>query len=274
MVRYLIFSDLDGTLLDHHSYSWAPAQAALDRIAQLQIPLILNSSKTFAEIVDLRARLHNRHPFLVENGSALYLPEGYFTDTGNSAGAGFERQLFALGRQRILFEIDALRRRHGFRFRGFDDMSVEELAQCTGLSPAAARRAKQRDCSEPILWQGDQPSLRRFDSELARHGMRLLAGGRFLHVMGETDKAAGMRWLVERYRGCWPQQEIVSIALGDSPNDLAMLRAADIPVVIPAVDAEPLRLPPSSATVYPDLPGPAGWQQAIDKILGEEATDG
>ena len=78
MKSLLVFTDLDGTLLDHHSYSWAPASQALSRIAKRDIPLILSSSKTRGEILKLRRQLHNRHPFIVENGSAVYVPAGYF----------------------------------------------------------------------------------------------------------------------------------------------------------------------------------------------------
>lgn len=267
MARYLIFSDLDGTLLDHHSYSWAPAAAALARLRELDIPLILNSSKTCSEMLELRRELDNRHPFLVENGSAIYLPDGYFETGCRSAGDRCERHLLAPDRQWILSQIHTLRQRHGFRFRGFDDMTPGELSQITGLSPAAAQRALQRDCSEPLLWQGGQPSLAVFTQALGRLGLRLLRGGRFLHVMGDTDKAVGMLQLIERYRDCWSGQRVVSVALGDSPNDLGMLQAADIPVVIAAAEGEPLRLEQSPNVVCPELPGPAGWQQALDRIL-------
>ena len=274
MTRYLIFTDLDGTLLDHDSYSWAPAQAALEHIAALDIPLILNSSKTFAEMRELRRQLGNRHPFLVENGSALYLPAGYFDHADGPGGKAFELLRFAPAREQILTEIDRLRRQHGFLFRGFEEISAEELAGISGLSPAAAQRAKQRDCSEPVLWLGDEQSCNRFEGLLRGRGLRLLRGGRFLHVMGDTDKAVGMNWLVARYRRRWPGQAVVSVALGDSPNDLGMLEAADIAVVIPPAHGEPLRLEDGKNAIYPNLPGPAGWQQAIEKILQEGRVNG
>lgn len=68
MPHLLVFTDLDGTLLDHHTYSWQPARPALERLDGLKIPLILCSSKTSPEMLGLRAELGNRHPFIVENG--------------------------------------------------------------------------------------------------------------------------------------------------------------------------------------------------------------
>ena len=43
--KFIIFTDLDSTLLDEN-YSWKEAIPALEKINKLKIPLILNSSKT------------------------------------------------------------------------------------------------------------------------------------------------------------------------------------------------------------------------------------
>ena len=47
---YLIFTDLDGTLLDHFSYSHAPADQLIPVLQHAGIPIIINTSKTFAEV--------------------------------------------------------------------------------------------------------------------------------------------------------------------------------------------------------------------------------
>jgi ribonucleotide monophosphatase NagD (HAD superfamily) len=45
----LVFTDLDGTLLDHDTYDWTPARDALDRLTRAGIPVVFTSSKTAAE---------------------------------------------------------------------------------------------------------------------------------------------------------------------------------------------------------------------------------
>ena len=42
------------------------------------MPVIPITSKTFAEVINLRDKLNNRHPFIVENGAAIYIPSRYF----------------------------------------------------------------------------------------------------------------------------------------------------------------------------------------------------
>ena len=46
-----------------------------------------------------------------------------------------------------------------------------------------------------------------------------------------------------------------------------MLEACDIPVVIKPARGEPLRLEDSNGVIYPEKPGPLGWQWAMDRLL-------
>ena len=76
-IRRLVVTDLDGSLLDHHSYDYGPAEPAMAALEASGIPLVLASSKTRAEIRALRDALGNRHPYIVENGAAVIFPDGY-----------------------------------------------------------------------------------------------------------------------------------------------------------------------------------------------------
>ena len=67
--RIVVISDLDGTLLDHQTYSFAAALPAVRRLERLRIPLVLNSSKTRPEMEAIRGQLANCAPFIVENGN-------------------------------------------------------------------------------------------------------------------------------------------------------------------------------------------------------------
>jgi hypothetical protein len=74
----VVFSDLDGTLLDHTTYEFGAARVALDRLHDEGVPLVLCTSTTRAEVEPLPIALGNRDPFIVENGGGVYVPAAYF----------------------------------------------------------------------------------------------------------------------------------------------------------------------------------------------------
>ena len=76
--QLVLFTDLDGTLLDHDTYTAEPALPALDIISRRHIPLVVCTSKTAAEIQKLRDSIGNSDPFISENGGGIFVPENYF----------------------------------------------------------------------------------------------------------------------------------------------------------------------------------------------------
>ncbi|MCK6469820.1 MAG: HAD hydrolase family protein [Candidatus Brocadia sinica] len=76
---YIIFTDLDGTLLDHSTYSFEEAREATSLVKKKNIPIVICMSKTQAGIEVYRERMGNEDPFISENGGAIIIPKGYFT---------------------------------------------------------------------------------------------------------------------------------------------------------------------------------------------------
>ena len=264
--RLLIFTDLDGTLLNHESYRWQQARPALQRVTEAGIPLILNSSKTAAEVRILREQLGNTDPFIVENGAAVVIPENAFGNEGEQVVH------FGASRDEVL-QVLATQRANGAGFRGFADMSDDALAECSGLDVVSAARARQRLGTEPLLWEGSEDERVRFEAALAAENLRLVRGGRFYHAMGIFDKADGARFLLNKYREQYQEryggQRVVAIALGDSPNDQQMLEEADIPVVIRGVNSNEVQLPSGKHAMRSLKPGPEGWNECVLNLLFE-----
>lgn len=264
-MRWLIFTDLDSTLLSHDDYSFTQAQPALERIAELQIPLIINSSKTSAEIEDIRQQMHNNCAYAVENGAAVFVPE---ENNGKSNGMP-DPVILGTPLAEILLIAHSLRQQYDFAFRGFFDFTVEELMQETGLSAEQAFQAKQRCATEPIKWLDSSERLRQFSDLLQQQGLSLIKGGRFYHIMGDNDKAGAMAWLLNNYqKKC--QETIGTIALGDSQNDRKMLELADYACIIRKVDGTHLQIRKNPERVLiSDSPAPLGWQEVMDRLFAQ-----
>lgn len=269
----LVFTDLDGTLLNHHDYDWSAARPALAELARRQIPLILVSSKTDREMRPLRRALGNTDPLVCENGSLILIPEAELASLGLSQRAGEQREGYLLldrgvPRERILAVLEELARE--FRFTGFSAMTLEEIARHTGLSQTGADAAARRRASEPLLWQDRPEALDSFRRLLAQRGLRLVQGGRFHHVMGQCDKGDAVRDLQKLYAHRYGAEPL-SIALGDSPNDLDMLRQVEAPVIVPHRDGA--RLDPGALKGSRVAPteGAAGWNEAVLSLIRDTA---
>ncbi len=263
MNNCLVFTDLDGTLLDHHDYNYTAALPAIEKLTALAIPIILNSSKTFAEIKSIRESMHNDDPFVVENGAVIFFRGGLF--------AGYDEPLNQIMLGKPLSEIIPLihkfRTNYKFNFQGFSDFSVDDVVNHTGLSAADAALALKRQASEPILWHDTQTNLQKFSQLLMEQELLLVKGGRFFHIMGKHDKAQAMHWLVERYK-LLANQPMISIALGDSKNDKLMLEQADYAAVIKKQDGSFLQLErPADQIFHSQQTAPAGWREAIETVL-------
>ena len=267
MAQLVVFTDLDGTLLDKSDYGYGPAQGALDALANAGVPVVLNSSKTAAEMEALRTSMRNGHPFVVENGGALCVPFGYFEGALTTASTPCD--LTPCGaRYSVVREIlEDLRERNGFRFRGFGDCTDSEIMAATGLDLDAAQRARQRAATEPLEWLDDEARLEAFAAQVREAGLQMTRGGRFLHVMGEADTGKPVTKLLAKYRE--RHGEVLSVGLGDSPNDLPMLDAVDIAVVVPG-GADPNMKPAARQVLRPEAPGPEGWAWAMRRILARD----
>ncbi|WP_339735113.1 HAD-IIB family hydrolase [uncultured Gimesia sp.] len=266
----VVMTDLDGTLLDHDTYSYAPAVPVMERLKSEGIPLILNTSKTAAELNALREELQNSDPYVVENGSAIYVPSGYFAAKPDEIAQKPGNEMHVLGALRtdILPIIQKIRTDEKFLFTGFADMEVAEVIAYTGLSETAATQAATREFSEPLIWQDSAHQLRKFEALIANHGLRLLKGGRFVHVIGACDKGKCLHWLRERFT-CSSGVQPVFVALGDSQNDVAMLNAADIAVIVRSSHQKPPDLEKQSSVIITEETGPQGWANALTQILDE-----
>ncbi|MBU2548518.1 MAG: HAD-IIB family hydrolase [Proteobacteria bacterium] len=264
MLRFLIFSDLDGTLLDHHTYAWTPARPALRLMDETDTPLVLVSSKTRVEIESLRIELGNRHPFIPENGGAIFIPAGYPLDPPPAAVDLAPYRAVILGRrvEEIAIAFDRLAER--LPVRALSRLDPVEVAALTGLTIEQARAARGREFGEAFLL--DDPGIP--ESELVREvealGLRLTRGGRFYHLLGENDKGRAVRMLADMYRQ--RQSPLITAACGDAPNDAPMLAAVDRPFLVARPDGShaPMDVP---GMVRVPLPGPAGFNQAVTGLL-------
>ncbi len=271
-----VFTDLDGTLLDHDTYAWEPAAEALEACRGRGIPVVLVSSKTRAEMEVLRQDLGLDWPIVSENGGGIAFPAACPQKPPAEALAEEGGHVWRLGVPyevvvRAFREIREELRRPGLR--GFSDMGLEEICDRTGLGREDARRAARREYDEPFVDEGGaEMDIGILEGAAGARGLRVTAGGRFLHLFGACDKGDAVSRLTD-----WLRRErpgLLSVGLGDGPNDVPMLKQVDVPVLVRSSRPEAEVADAVPGVRVTKEKGPAGWNRAILDLLGDNRNEG
>jgi mannosyl-3-phosphoglycerate phosphatase len=261
----IVFTDLDGTLLDGKTYSWEAARPALEQLRCRGIPCMLVTSKTRAEVEFWRTLMENSDPFIVENGAAVFIPKGYFPFEIPAAISRGNLEVLEWGTPYgvLIAALEETSRSARCRVLGFHQMTAQAVSVACGMPLDQAVLAKQREYDEPFLIV--EPA--RADallSELEARGLHWTEGGRFHHVCGANNKALAAK-TVTRWFGQL-HEHVTTIGLGDALNDAALLEAVDVPIVVRSRFSSALadRIPHAVLT---EDPGPRGWNEAILRLI-------
>jgi len=248
--------------MSHDDYSLAGIQEVVSLLHEQNIPVVFNTSKTYAESRTIQQRLAINDPFIVENGSCLYLPCDQYEQVAGGAESrdGFWSVQMGKTQRQIATILDEMELLDGY-YTQLSHCSVEQAVALTGLTQEQAVQAIKREFSEPIIWHAGDEAKAALIKELASHQLSTLQGGRFLHVLGQCDKGRAMQRLLACH-----DHSIRTIVLGDSANDIDMLLLADVSIVVnsPANHYMERRIEPSIKTV---ASAPTGWVEAINKVM-------
>ncbi len=263
----VLFSDLDGTLIDHHTYATHKSKEALQALEKRSVPLVFCSSKTFAEQSELQRQLGVLQPFIFENGSAIAIPDGFFSKkmyTPSRREGAYDVVVFAHADAESLSvaleEIGGL--------KGYKHASNAELSAATGLSGDALLRARERWFTETLISPLAGERMREVENLLQAMGYSLSRGGRFFTVQSaRVNKGKAVLWMMELFRQSFAQS-LVFAAIGDSPNDVPMLEVVDVPFLVQRPDhtwAE-VDIP---QLIHIQAVGPTGFSAAVRSLFEE-----
>ncbi len=263
--KTVIFTDLDGSLLHPKTYSFREAMPALELIRRKGIPLVLSSSKSREELELYRRRLSNDDPFIAENGGAVVVPVGYFPSfPGQALRDKYLIHVFGTPYQEVRRVFVELRHELKTQVRGFGDMSVAEIAALTGLPRKEAAIAREREFSEPFIFERGPDD--QFLKAIKERGLRWTRG-RLYCIMGDHDKGTPVQLLKKWFTG--GHGTPITIGIGDGINDIPLLEETDYPVLVqkedggydPGVDVPHL--------IRAEGVGPEGWNRAVLALLGK-----
>ena len=261
--QWLVVTDLDGTLLDH-AYDFSAAAPLLRLLEQQGVPVVPCTSKTAEEVEQFQAAAGLSSPYIVENGGAIHFPhpEGWRLEISHQpAPDGGVVVPLGWPSQRLRPLLDTLAAELDTQFFALEDLPIENLMARTGLPSEGAARAARRHWSVPFVLAENQ-AIEAVESLAAARGLKVLQGNRFAHLIAPgSDKGLAL----EALRRADPRRRAV-LALGDSPNDQALLDGADQAIVIPGANGPHPRLRPAIAAGDYQLasaPHAVGWADAV-----------
>lgn len=223
------------------------------------VDLVLTSSRTIAEMLEIQERIALSAPMIAENGALVAFPPGW---RGSRAGVrrrimGVELRVVALGDRAgpIRTVVRRCARRAGV-----------ELVEQRDLLPDNGR-AIARTHSVLVRESDDVARQTRFREHLTKSGLAATRSGRWLAITRGADKGIGARSLlaIAARRGA---PYAVTAAVGNAENDLPLLAVAEHPFVIrnPRRGHDPALAALPRAHLLKAV-GIAGWRDALAYVL-------
>ncbi len=258
----ILMTDLDGTLLGHDDFDFAPIKPALLDYLADGMTLLPNSSKTRPEMQAFCEAFGARLPFIYENGAAL--ANGDLLAASHPAADSCHPAALDIAalEARWTGQIAAGLRQHCVFVK---DMDRPRQQAVLGLQGAALERAMGRAYSLPFLFEGHDRARTELTRQARAAGLSIQQGGRVCNLSGQHGKA-DFNSMIKDSLGSRVGGPL--IAFGDSQNDTAMLEAADIACILPRPGEGPLQLAnPPARVITAEQPAPLGWLEAAQAAL-------
>lgn len=273
-MKLLIFSDLDGTFMNHDDYSYCILKDFVSKIKNKH-QIIFNSSKTFSEIIRINEDLKINFPFIIENGASIFFPKGYLVDNSSDYNLkNYQGYLcHAIAKKSINFwyeNICKIRRKFDFNFFFFRELSDIKLQQLTGLEHKKIEDARDRLFSEPLYWNDTEQNLDLFVKKLKPLGGVINIGGRFVHVTDGYNKGVAIKEFLNLIKINKNIKSFISVSLGDSHNDVSMLELTDYSYIIKTQKKKNLYLKKKKNLYHSKSIAPLGWRESINHVLNKE----
>lgn len=261
--HYVVFSDLDGTLLDHYSYSFEESQPGIDILKRKNIPLVLVSSKTVEEMKLLHTRLKLSTPLVAENGAVFAFPKG---------DGKWDVEILGKSTGELKGLLPILIHQIGRDVKCLPDMTPEDVMMYTGLDNENALIARNRKGSLPFICDDELNSnsvnLVTVNAALEKYGIAVTKGGRFYHLMDQSVSKGRAVLRMSEYFASLNGDKPAIVAIGDSQNDSSMIESAQYGYYVRKPNG--LVEKSSSPNVdYSENIGPKGFTEIIKKIFGE-----
>ena len=232
----VIFTDIDGTFLDHDTFSEGDNFEILDKLVENNHYVVFNSSKTFHEIKKMQDRHKTSFPFICETGGGIYHKD-QILDSSPRKREGYN--IMYESKKVQTFESDVrleISRNFEQDIDIFDDIDISEKKSLSSLSGDNLKLACKRDFSLLIKWRSNEKRFTLFQSVLRRLNLDIVKGSRFYHICSGQNKGKALLYFLNKLKFSSSDKNYITVGVGDSDNDIDMLSNVDYPCVVKSSD--------------------------------------
>ena len=254
----IIFTDLDGSLLHRDTFQFSEIKDYLLYLISKGIQIIPNSSKTEKEILSFNQELGADLPYILENGSAIH---GL-----NLLNINFPNKIILSREKNEILQIFNIKVPENLRNKCefISEMSKKKQMEIFGLPGDKLKDAIERKFSIPLLFKGDKIDKNKMFKVLKKNSLTFQEGGRVINLCDNVNKVKSMNKVINFFKRI--ENNVKVIAVGDSYNDLEMLRNSDIPCLV-FNDQFKLDQININNLIVSNKPSPEGWADVVKKAL-------
>ena len=218
----IIFTNLDILLSPLEDQNYEPVISVIQELKHNNIPLILITSNTRAEIASLSQKIGLNDPLIVEQGSGIFIPQDNHQLITSETTKVDNYHLYQLGctYTETRAALKAVQEEINKILRGFGDLDEENIQPLIGSSLAMARRAKAREFSEYFLTP-NRIEIQELRQVATEYGFKITFGDRLSLIMGQgADPQKAAQWLIQNYQ-VTSHDKLVTIGLGQIDENVA-----------------------------------------------------
>ena len=262
MNKIIIFTDLDGTLLNEESFTFRQIITFIKNLLKFDnFFIFFISSKTKEEMINLRKKMNINVPLIYENGAGIY-----DLKCCNLIKEPLKKNI-VLARQKIK-EIKKktnlfLGLKSNIRF--LDSMDIKEVKRILGLPMDEIQFATDRKFSRLFLFNGRDSILKNLKIQAMENDLSINKGGRVYSISDNFTKADAFKFVKKKIKKKYPHSSF--IGLGDSENDLMLLESVDYACIVKNKNKK-LNLNKKTNFIFRSkYEAPFGWREIIKKVM-------
>ena len=266
--KRIIFSDLDGSFLNEDNFAYGNNVELVRKLLKENNFIVFNSSKTYIEIKEFLDNINIDLPFICENGGGIYATKDILPKNHQYR----DRFCIVSESERIKnntkFNLEEIKKIFSSKIMFLKDLSIEEQIKLSGLDKKSLLSAMNREFTEIVVMNSCENVQKDFVTYLNLRNLNISRGGRFHHISSKFNKGQAMLRLVNEFKKYYSNVEFITIAIGDSNNDLEMLNAADFSCLIKNRSNNELVKKINCSNLYISKnSAPYAWEEYIENYL-------